>query len=103
MKKLLTLFILITGYSFAGSGSDTSSSSEHNTYTFIRQDYFGQNDEYETPFFVFKGKKPGPTMILDGGIHGDEIASYMACDSIVKYLNLYSGTLIVIPKTNIQA
>lgn len=83
--------------------SDTSSYSESGFYNFVRQDYFGLNDEYETPFFVFKGKTPGPVMILDGGIHGDEIASYMACDTIVKYINLTKGTLIVIPRTNIKA
>jgi hypothetical protein len=66
-------------------------------------DYFGENDEYETPYFVFKGRKDGPVMMLDGGIHGDEVAGYMACDSIVKYIKLKKGTLIVIPKTNIKA
>jgi hypothetical protein len=103
LKKIVILLLVLSGYIYSGDSGDSSSSSEHDKYTFIRQDYFGQNDEYETPFFVFKGKEPGPVMILDGGIHGDEIASYMACDSIVKYLNLFSGTLIVIPKTNIQA
>ncbi len=98
---LLLAAVLFRGniYSF----SDTSSSSESGYYNFVRQDYFGLNDEYETPFFVFKGKTPGPVMILDGGIHGDEIASYMACDSIVKYIKLTKGTLIVIPRTNIIA
>ncbi len=42
-------------------------------------------------------------MILDGGIHGDEIASFIACDSIVKFIKILNGTLIVIPRTNIQA
>src|SRR4030095_8570470 len=72
-------------------------------YSFVRQDYFGLHDEYETPFFIFTGSEPGPVMILDGGIHGDEIASYMACDSIVRYIYLTKGTLIVIPRTNIKA
>ncbi len=100
-KILYTAVLIFSAYTYAGS--DTSSYSTAGNYTFIRQDYFGLNDEYETPFFVFKGSKPGPVMILDGGIHGDEIASYMACDSIVKYINLKSGTLIVIPRTNILA
>ncbi len=101
LKFFVVLLFVVSQSVF--SFSDTSSHSEPAQYTFVRQDYFGLNDDYETPYFVFKGKKPGPVMILDGGIHGDEIASYMACDSIVKYLNLYSGTLIVIPRTNIIA
>ncbi len=103
MKKILFILAIVTTAYGQSYYSDTSSVEDKRQYTFVKLDYFGLNDEYETPYFVFKGKKPGPVMILDGGIHGDEIASYMACDSIVKYLNLYSGTLIVIPKTNIKA
>lgn len=106
MRKVkFVLFLLIFSRSvlFSSSFIDTTSGSESGQYTFVRQDYFGLYTDYETPFYVFKGAKTGPVMILDGGIHGDEIASYMACDSIVKYINLFSGTLIVIPRTNIQA
>jgi len=42
-------------------------------------------------------------MILHGGIHGDEVAAYMACDTIIKNINLLEGTLIIIPRVNIQA
>ncbi len=101
IKYFLLIFVLLQGTVF--SYGDSSSYSTAGYYNFVRQDYFGLNDEYETPYFVFKGKKPGPVMILDGGIHGDEIASYMACDSIVKYISLKTGTLIVIPRTNIKA
>jgi len=108
IKNINTLFIAgIIFWSsqllFAGTNSDTSAAGESSQYTFIRIDFFGLNDEYETPFYVFKGKIEGPVMMLDGGIHGDEIASYMACDSIVKYIIVKKGTLIVIPKTNIKA
>lgn len=103
MKKFTIYLFIFLLNAAVYAGSDTSSYSVSGNYTFIRQDYFGLNDEYETPYFFFKGSKPGPVMILNGGIHGDEIASYMACDSIVKYLNLKSGTLIVIPRTNIIA
>jgi hypothetical protein len=104
LRIFLVLILLgLSGRTIYSFYNDTSSIQTGRTYTFERQDYFGLNDDYETPFFVFKGDKPGPVMILDGGIHGDEIASYMACDSIVKYINLHSGTLIVIPRTNIQA
>lgn len=100
MKKLFTILLLFIHSVCANVYTDSSSSGQ---YTFVRQDYFGLHDEYETPFFIFMGKESGPVMILDGGIHGDEIASYMACDSIVKYINLLNGTLIVIPRTNIKA
>lgn len=101
LQKFTVLILFISaGVIFAG-GADSSESGKY--YTFVKQDYFGWNDDYQTPYFSFVGKQKGPVMILDGGIHGDEIASYMACDTIVKYINLKKGTLIVIPKTNIQA
>ena len=100
--KIISLIFLLASSLYCGFFGDTSSYSGK-LYNFVKLDYFGQFDEYETPYFVFMGEKPGPVMILDGGIHGDEIASYMACDSIVKYLNLLGGTLIVIPRTNIKA
>ncbi len=83
---------------FAGNGRDSVSS-----YHLLKQDYLGLNDVYETPYYSLIGKKPGPVMILDGGIHGDEIAAYMCCDSILHYINILSGTLIIIPRVNIQA
>jgi hypothetical protein len=102
------LVILISGFSsyciYSAGSSDTSGVSDGTgLYNYLRVDYIGLHEDYETPFFVFKGKKSGPVMILDGGIHGDEIASYMACDSIVKYIKIKKGTLIIIPRTNIQA
>lgn len=94
---VILIFLSLNAYS-----SDSSSVTD-GLYSFTKMDYFGLHDEYETPYFVFVGRKTTPVMILDGGIHGDEIASYMACDSIVKYLKLTEGTLIVIPRTNIKA
>ncbi|HEY3251311.1 MAG TPA: succinylglutamate desuccinylase/aspartoacylase family protein [Ignavibacteria bacterium] len=102
-KLLLVCLICLPQSVLPGTKSDTTSSGDASFYNYVRMDFFGLNDEYETPFFIFQGKKSGPVMILDGGIHGDEIASYMACDSIVKYIKLKKGTLIVIPRTNILA
>ncbi len=72
-------------------------------YNIIKQDIIGQHEVYETPYYILIGKKTTPVMILDGGIHGDEIAAFMACDTIIKYINVLEGTLIIIPKLNIQA
>ncbi len=84
------------------TASDTSLSPEK-YYHLISEHIIGWNDVYQTPYYVLKGKTESPKMLIHGGMHGDEIASYMACDSIIKNINLLEGTLIIIPRLNILA
>jgi hypothetical protein len=95
---ILIFFILTTTVLHAGTRRDSTK-----YYNLIKQDVIGAHEDYETPYYILVGKKLNPVMILDGGIHGDEIAAYMACDTIIKYINILEGTLIIIPKLNIQA
>ena len=62
--------------------------------------YLGSSNEYKTPYFIFQGVIDTPKIIIDGGIHGDEVAGYMACDTLVRYLKVTKGTVIVIPRLN---
>lgn len=64
--------------------------------------YLGR-DSFKTPVYAFYGKEKGPVMVLDGGIHGDEVAGQYACDSIVKHIRIQKGTLYVIPRVNVLA
>lgn len=98
---ILLLSFLLTATTHGKSSSDSVSTEK--SYHLLKQDYLGMNDVYETPYYALVGKEKGPTMILDGGIHGDEIASFMCCDSILHYINIIRGTLIIIPRVNIQA
>ncbi len=82
--------------------SDSTLNSEK-FYHLISEHVIGWNDVYQTPYFVLKGKTENPKMLIHGGMHGDEIASFMACDSIMKNINLLEGTLIIIPRLNILA
>jgi hypothetical protein len=82
--------------------SDTGSAPEK-FYSLIKEGIIGLNDVYETPFYAIVGKTEHPIIIVDGGMHGDEIASYMACDSIIRNINILKGTLIIIPRLNILA
>lgn len=53
---------------------------------------------------VFRGKKPGPTLLVLGGIHGDEINGIeIVRRSLQKNMfdNIDAGTVIVIPLMNI--
>lgn len=55
--------------------------------------------KWETPFFVINGENPGPTVVITGGIHGDEPAGAQAAEQI-RHWPLRSGRLIVIPRVN---
>ena len=53
---------------------------------------------------VFRSTKPGPTMLVMGGVHGDEINGVeIVRESIARkfYTNLEAGTVIAIPLLNI--
>lgn len=64
--------------------------------------YLGR-DTFKTPVYAFRSPVKGPVMILDAGIHGDEIAGQIAADSIVKHIKIEKGTLYVIPRVNLLA
>ena len=105
---ILVLFIITGGSSYSNSRhkhhsvSDSTQSSEKFYHT-IKEFVMGYNDVYETPYYALIGKNENPKMILHGGMHGDEIAGYMVCDTILSKINILEGTLIIIPRLNIQA
>lgn len=105
MKKVsyILLFIfLLTSTAFAGGADSNTYSSGKETQS-VSQAIFGLNEEYETPYYILHGKKTAPVMLIHGGMHGDEIASYMACDEILKNITILEGTLVIIPRLNKKA
>ncbi|MEI6093454.1 MAG: M14/M99 family metallopeptidase [bacterium] len=60
--------------------------------------YFKKTD-YELHVFKIHGKEPGPTLMIIGGIQGDEPGSYISADMYAD-ARLKKGNLIVIPRAN---
>lgn len=56
----------------------------------------------ETTVHVTTADADGPTVMVIGGIHGDEDAGYRAASNIAEW-NIESGQLVVIPKANVRA
>ncbi|MGE5652725.1 MAG: succinylglutamate desuccinylase/aspartoacylase family protein [Bacillota bacterium] len=52
-----------------------------------------------TPYYVVKGAKPGPTVMIVGCVHGNEEAGYTAAGRVKNY-TIKSGTLVVVPQAN---
>jgi len=57
----------------------------------------------EIPVYVFNGKKPGPTILLQGGLHGDEVNSVELVRRLLidKTYKINKGCVIVVPLLNV--
>jgi len=116
-KKLFILLLSVSCLFFTDCGkkngeskskplftdSNKNVAEQSKTDTSIYVNYLCENDIGRTPYYILKGKTETPVIIIDGGIHGDEIAGYMACDTLLKYLKVTEGTVVIIPKLNLPA
>ena len=57
---------------------------------------------YQTPYFVKTGKESGPTIVVIGGLHGDEKAGYLAARELKKW-TITRGKLVLLPDAHIEA
>lgn len=57
----------------------------------------------EIPIYVFNGRKPGPTILLQAGLHGDEVNGIELTRKMLamKYFNIKRGCVIVVPLLNV--
>jgi predicted deacylase/glutamine amidotransferase-like uncharacterized protein len=55
--------------------------------------------EAETPYFVQQADAAGPTVMVVGGMHGNEPAGAYAADQI-RYWPIRRGALVVVPRAN---
>jgi len=86
------LCILFSLFSFSVTGSRAENhQSLHDVYL--------ANSEHELHIFRIYGKKPGKTIMLIGGIQGDEPGGYLTAD-LYADINLLQGNLIVVPRAN---
>ena len=57
---------------------------------------------WETPVYVVEGIADGPTVMILGGVHGDERAGVGAAEEM-RCFNIARGRLVIIPRTNVPA
>lgn len=57
----------------------------------------------EIPVYVFNGKEPGPSILLQGGLHGDETNSVELVRRMLidKSYKIHRGCVIVVPLLNV--
>ncbi len=54
---------------------------------------------YQTPYFVKTGDEAGPTIVVIGGLHGDEPAGFLAARELRKW-TVTRGKLVLVPDAN---
>lgn len=57
---------------------------------------------YQTPFYIKSGEAAGPTVVVIGGVHGDEPAGYLAARQL-KSWQITRGTLVLVPDAHVEA
>lgn len=57
----------------------------------------------EVPIFISRGRKPGPSVLLTGGLHGDEINGVEILRRMLtrKLFRIKAGAVIVMPLVNV--
>lgn len=101
MKRLL-LILLIVSVSPMIMFAQTDKRKDYQGH-FIIDSYIGEDKDYQTPYYIFRTEKEYPKILIDAGIHGDEVAGIYACDTVMKYIKVLEGTVCFIPRVNMEA
>ena len=85
--------------SFHGNPEETASNSKEFGYVKILDEL---SIKLEMPVGIIKGEKPGPTLLITGGLLGTEYCGIEAASRLFSILNPTSlqGTVVVIPVVN---
>jgi hypothetical protein len=59
-----------------------------------------QGTPQDTPIYVFKGSRPGGSMLILGGTHANEFAGILNAVLFIENVKVEEGTLYVIPHAN---
>lgn len=94
---IIILIITVLGIISIGNGQ-VLAASECSTQKYT----LAANTKYSTDLYVIKSSKPGPVVMIVGGVHGSERAGYKAADK-VKNWTIDKGTLLVVPRANQRA
>jgi glutamine amidotransferase-like uncharacterized protein len=86
----LGAFLFTSGWS---TGSDAASKPRRSSGS------IAVGTEWETRFYKVETDKPGPTVMIVGGIHGNEPAGAYAAEQI-RHWTICRGTLVVLPCAN---
>ncbi|SEV98962.1 PKD domain-containing protein [Natrinema salifodinae] len=105
-RSLLTVTAgcALTGAGVASVVGDTAQSEEDADESGVTRESFviREGTDEETTVYVTTADADGPTAVVVGGMHGNEIAGYTAAERIADW-TIDAGTLVAIPEANAVA
>jgi hypothetical protein len=101
LSTLVSLCMMSSMGSATAIGSTNSVDSNTGQKSFEHNVYFEKTD-FELHIFKIHGRNPGPTLMIIGGIQGDEPGSYISADMYAD-VKLKKGNLIVVPRANFRS
>lgn len=104
MKKVLLLLVLLllVGCEPNEIENPKNGNNEIERTIDVTEEVLLKNTPYETNAYYFTTNIEGPRVALVGGIHGDEVAGYLAAESFIDENN-FIGTVLLIPRANFLA
>lgn len=93
MAQRISCWLLIVAIVLSAAGRSAASSHQS------LHDVYLANTEHELHIYRIYGKEPGKTLMLIGGIQGDEPGGYLTAD-LYADISLKKGNLIVVPRAN---
>ncbi len=97
---LLVLSVIIVISTFANPQSLLAVSD--NNGEGVTKKTLAPGSKYATDLYIIDSGKPGPVVMIVGGVHGSETAGYTAAAK-VKNWKIDKGTLLVLPQANRRA
>ncbi len=89
---------VLAGTPWSGRSADFS---EHNNISRLTNtNLLLPGTRFETPCYSIDSGKPGPKILIVGGVHGNEPAGAQAAEGI-RHWPIQNGKLIVIPRANV--
>jgi predicted deacylase len=63
------------------------------------QGLLAEKTEWENPYYAIDSGVEGPTLLITGGLHGNEPAGYWAAEQI-RHWSIHCGKLVIVPRVN---
>jgi hypothetical protein len=101
MTKFIIFFILLFSVFPVNLKAEDKLGGSGKSKNFEHKVYFEKTD-YELHVFKINGRIPGPTLMIIGGIQGDEPGGYISADMYAD-VRLKKGNMIVVPRANFMS